>query len=89
MVENILANEKMTGILNADISEVFGEKFVTGIKYLDTKNNEEKKLDVAGVFVEIGAIPATDFISDNLVEKDNIKQIKINHKNGRTSQKGI
>jgi alkyl hydroperoxide reductase subunit AhpF len=24
-----------------------------------------------------------------LVEKDNIKQIKINHKNGRTSQKGI
>ena len=87
MVENVLANEKMKGIVNANISEVFGENFVTGIKYI--KNNEEKKLDVSGVFVEIGAIPATDFISDDLVEKDNIKQIKINHQNGRTSQAGI
>lgn len=89
MVENVLAHENMTGILNANISEVFGDDFVTGIKYTDTKTNEEKTLDIAGVFVEIGAIPATDFISDGMVKKDNFKQIKINHQNARTSLSGM
>ncbi len=89
MVENVLANPKMTGILNAEISEVFGDNFVKGIKYKDTKSGEEKTLDVSGVFIEIGAIPATDFISNDLVEKDNFGQIKIDHRNGRSSQAGI
>ncbi len=89
MVQNVLANPKMKGILNANISEVFGDKFVTGIKYEDAKTGEEKTLNVSGVFVEIGAIPATDFVSDALVEKDKIKQIKIDHRNGRTSKVGL
>jgi alkyl hydroperoxide reductase subunit F len=89
MVENVLANEKMFGILNANIYEVFGDSFVNGIKYTDMISKKEVKLDVSGVFVEIGAIPATDFISEDLIEKDNIKQIKIDHRNGRTSQAGI
>ena len=89
MVENVLAHPNMTGLLNADISEVFGEDFVTGIKYKDTISGDEKTLDVAGVFIEIGAIPATDFISDDMVEKDNFKQIKIDHRNGRTNMPGF
>ncbi len=89
MVENVLANPKMTGILNAEISEVFGDGFVKGKKYKDAKSGEEKTLDVSGVFIEIGAIPATDFISADLVEKDNFGQIKIDHRTGRTSQSGI
>lgn len=89
MVENILKNEKMTGVLNTEITEIFGDVFVEGIKYLDKNSGEEKTLNVSGVFVEIGAIPATDFISDELVEKNQIKQIKIDHRNGRTSQAGI
>ncbi len=89
MVENVLANPKMTGILNADISEVYGSDFVEGIKYKDMEGGEEKDLKVSGAFVEIGAIPATGFIEEGLVEKDNFGQIKIDHRNGRTSQKGL
>lgn len=89
MVENVLAHPNMTGILNADISEVFGDGFVTGIKYKDTVSGDEKTLDVAGVFIEIGAIPATDFISDDMVKKDDFKQIIIDHRNGRTSMEGF
>lgn len=89
MVENVLANEKMNGILNANISEVLGTTFVESIKYIDMVSKEEKSLDVAGVFVEIGAIPATDFVSDEFIKKDNIGQIVINHQNGKTSQPGI
>jgi thioredoxin reductase len=89
MVESVLSNPKMTGILNADISEVFGDKFVKGIKYFDTNLNLEKEITLSGVFVEIGAIPATDFISNELVSKDNFGQIKIDHRNGKTSEQGI
>lgn len=89
MVESVFKNEKVEGILNGDITEVFGDEFVTGIKYLDKNSGEEKTLDLSGVFVEIGSIPATDFISDELVEKDKFKQIIVDHLTMRTSQEGV
>lgn len=87
-VEKVLAHENMTGMLNADITEVFGDNFVKGIKYKDTSTDEEKQLDVTGVFVEIGLIPNTNFVSD-LVELDEYKRIKINPLNQRTSVDGV
>ncbi len=89
MIDNVLNKKNTKGILNADISGIFGKKFVEGIKYIDLKTQKEHALDVKGVFIEIGAIPATDFISENLVKKDTFGQIKINHKTGQTSKKGI
>lgn len=89
IVKNILENEKVSGILNAQITEVFGDKFVKGIKYKNTQTGEEITLDVEGVFVEIGAVPATSFISDEIIEKDRFKQIIIDHRNGKTSLEGL
>ena len=63
-VEKVLANPKMTGILNAEITEVIGDKFVSGIKYIDKVSNLEHTLAVMGVFVEIGAIPNTEYLED-------------------------
>ena len=88
MVENILKNKKVKGILSAKITEVFGTNFVEGVKYKD-ENEKEHTIKVDGVFVEIGAIPVTDFVSDEIVKKDEFKQIIINHKTGETSQSGI
>jgi len=75
-VKKVLANEKMTGLLNADISEVLGDKFVTGIKYKDTKTDEIKELSLTGVFVEIGLVPNTDFLA-GIIELDGVKRIKV------------
>lgn len=88
VVEQVLNNKKMTGILNAKISEIFGSNFVEGIKYKD-KNDEEISLDVAGVFIEIGAIPATNFIENNLVKKNEIGEIIVNHKTCESSLEGL
>jgi alkyl hydroperoxide reductase subunit F len=55
--------------------EVFWDKFVSGFSYLD-KDGNEIKLDVSGIFVEIGQIPATDWIK-NVVDLDEIGKIKI------------
>lgn len=85
-VEKVLADPKMTAITNANITEVLGDKFVTGIKY--EVNGEEKELPVAGVFIEIGMVPSTDF-AKNVVELDDYKRIKVDGKSQQTTTPGV
>lgn len=87
-VKKVLANEKITAITNAETTEVLGDKFVTGLKYKDTKTGEEKELAVTGVFVEIGLVPNTSFLGD-LVEFDAVKRIKVDPRTQQSSVKGI
>lgn len=75
-------------ILNADIQEVLGDKFVTGLKYKDKKSGEEKTLDVEGIFVEIGTIPNTEIVK-GLVDLDERGHVIVDHKTGATSLPGI
>lgn len=87
-VKKVLENPRMTAITNAETVKILGEKFVTGLTYKDTKTGEEKKLDITGVFVEIGLVPNTDFLGA-LVELDEIKRIKVDPKTQRASADGI
>ncbi|MBY0376669.1 FAD-dependent oxidoreductase [Patescibacteria group bacterium] len=87
-VEKVLNNPKMKAIKNVDILEVKGEKFVEGIVYKDQKTGEEHTLPVAGIFVEIGQIPNTQFAKD-LVALDSYNQIKIDPMTQKTETKGI
>lgn len=85
-VEKVLAHENMTGVLNAQVTEVYGDGFVKGLKYTDPAG--EHDLAVAGVFVEIGMIPNTDFAAD-IVELDEIKRVKIDPWTQKTMTPGI
>lgn len=87
-VEKVLSNPKMRGILNAEPTEIKGGKFVNSVVYKDTKTLEIKELPVTGVFVEIGLIPATNFIEE-VVPLNNFKQILIDPKTQRTQTLGI
>lgn len=87
-VEKVLAKENMTGILNAEILEVLGDKFVSGLKYKNVQTGEEKQLDVTGIFVEIGQIPNTNMVAD-VLELDEYKRITIDPWNQRSSTDGI
>ncbi|MBI4114741.1 MAG: FAD-dependent oxidoreductase [Candidatus Niyogibacteria bacterium] len=88
-LENIKKSKKFKeAILNAQTLEVIGDKFVTGLKYKDRISGEEKTLDVTGVFVEIGAVPNSEFLG-NLVEKNKYGEVLINHKTAATSREGI
>lgn len=86
-VEKVLANENVTGITNATPTAIEGDKFVTGIKYTD-EQGEENKLDVGGVFVEIGLLPNTEFTGDSL-DKDDYGRIKIDPWHQTTSTENI
>ena len=54
----------------------------------NVKTAEVSEIRAAGIFVEIGMIPATDFVKD-LVERNEWGYIKADPKTQRTSQLGI
>ncbi len=87
-VDHVLADEKMTGLLNAEIESVAGDAFVSGITYKDKVSGETHSLPVSGVFIEIGMIPNTEFVS-NLVELDEYNRIKIDPWTGKTNVPGV
>jgi len=87
-VEKVLKNPKMSAIKNVEILEILGDKFVDGLVYKNKNTGEEKILKVAGIFVEIGQIPNTDFVKD-LVPLDNIGRIKIDAWTQKTEVPGI
>ena len=86
-VEKVLAHENMRAIKNATTTEVFGEQFVKGLRYTD-EAGAEQTLDVAGIFVEIGMLPNTDFIGD-VIETDEYNRVTIDPWTQRTSAANI
>ncbi len=88
-VESIKKNPKMTVLTNAVPVEVKGDKFVNTLVYEDTTSKEKRELKVTGVFVEIGLLPTTWFAEKTGVEMNDIKQIKVDPKNQRTSVRGL
>jgi len=86
--EKVKASDKVEIILNAETIGIFGDKFVTGLKYKDRTSGDEKQLDVQGVFVEIGSVPNSDIVK-GLVGMNKYGEIVVDHKNSRTSLLGI
>lgn len=85
-VEKVLAHPNMKGIVGAETKEIRGESFVKEVVY--TKDGTEHILPVGGVFVEIGLVPSTSFIS-TLVDTDAIGRIKIDPWTQQTNVPGI
>lgn len=87
-IEKVLANPHMKAFTNAVPTEVHGDKFVNGISYLDKITEETHKLDVAGIFVEIGVVPNTSF-AKGVVDMDEFGRIVIDPWSQKTSTQGI
>ena len=75
-------------ITNACLQEIKGKNVVEAIVYKDAKNEKMKTLKVAGVFVEIGNIPATGFVK-NLVDFGERDEIKVDPETGETKVLGL
>jgi alkyl hydroperoxide reductase subunit F len=86
-VEKVLAHPNMTGITNATLTGVQGDTFVSGLTFTDA-NETEQALPVTGIFVEIGMIPNTDFVSE-VVELDEYKRVEIDPWTQQTTTPGI
>ncbi|TLU61010.1 alkyl hydroperoxide reductase subunit F [Thalassotalea litorea] len=60
---------------------------VTGLRYQDRNTEEIMDVDLDGIFVQIGLVPNSEFVS-NLVERNNFGEIIIDEK-GQTSEPGV
>lgn len=75
-------------IVNATLKEIQGENFVKSIIYQDKETKKEKRLNVDGVFVEIGYLPATSFVKD-LVDFSERDEILTDPNNSQTKTPGL
>jgi alkyl hydroperoxide reductase subunit F len=87
-VEKIKANPKVRLITNAEVKEVLGDNFVSGITITHKDTGEDETLNVAGIFVEIGQISNGGFMKD-VVDVDAGGKIVIDPWTQRTSVEGI
>jgi alkyl hydroperoxide reductase subunit F len=75
-------------VIGASPLKIEGSTFVESITYTDTLTGNEVKLPASAVFVEIGQIPATNFVQ-GFVDINEVGSIKIDPRTQETSVKGI
>jgi len=73
--------------LNVQVSEIVGTDKVTHMNYIERATNNEKKLYVDGVFIQIGLVPNTDWVKDSLA-LSKYGEIEVNS-HGETSIPGV
>ena len=79
----------ITIIKSAQTTEVLGDgKKVTGLTYTDRVSGDSKQLTLAGIFVQIGLIPNTEWLKDSELELSKFGEILIDAK-GATSLPGV
>ena len=75
-------------ITNAALKEIKGQNFVDSIIYQDKKADKEKKLEVQGIFVEVGYQPATSYVK-SLVDFNERDEIKVEFETCQTKTPGL
>ncbi len=66
MADKALNNPKIEVMWNTAVEEIVGDKFVTGVKLVDTKTGEKKLLQIQGFFLAIGHEPNTKMLGGQL-----------------------
>src|SRR5918992_2038047 len=80
-------NRKISFISNSIVKAINGNSKVQSLTLYDSKTKSESKLDVDGIFVEMGYVARTDIVKD-LVKLNDSKEIIVDKYCG-TSAKGI
>ena len=84
---NSMANIEI--IKEAQTTEVIGDGTrVTALNYKDRATGEDKQIELAGIFVQIGLVPNSEFLKDSGIELSPRGEIEISTK-GETSVPGI
>ncbi|MBY6086811.1 alkyl hydroperoxide reductase subunit F [Priestia flexa] len=85
--ERLNSLPNVTVVKNAQTKEITGTDKVNGITYIDRETEEEKHVELEGVFVQIGLVPNTDWLGDD-VERTRMGEIVVD-KHGATNIPGV
>ena len=69
LINRLYSKENVDVRFNISLQEFLGEKELTGLRFVDTKTNEEVKYQVKAVFIAIGQVPHNEPFA-SLVELD-------------------
>ena len=67
--DRVKSHAKSTMLFNQQVTEVKGDKTVTGVVAIDRETGEEKVYTTDGVFIYVGYSPYSDFVAD-LVDRN-------------------
>ncbi len=87
-IEKAKNSGKVEIIKMAEMKEVVGNNFVSGIKYQDRTGGELKEIELQGVFVAIG-YQSNSALAQGLVEINEKGKITVNHQTQATSIEGV
>lgn len=85
--DRLFSLPNVTVIKNAQTTEITGDETVNGITYKDRDTEEEHHIKLAGVFVQIGLVPNTEWLGDT-VERNRMGEIIVD-KHSQTSLPGV
>jgi len=89
MQDRAFANDKIEIVWNTVVTDVLGEDMITGLKVKDTETDEQREMEVGGLFLAIGHTPITEFL-DGQVDMDEDGYIKLkDHFRTTTSVEGV
>src|SRR5271169_6639933 len=88
MLERARANDKITFLTNTQVVAVEGDKKVTGLRLRDAGTEDERTLDVTGVFVAIGHDPRSELVR-GIVDLDDAGYVLVNCRTTETSVDGV
>ncbi|HEY82955.1 MAG TPA: FAD-dependent oxidoreductase [Dehalococcoidia bacterium] len=87
LVERLADAKNLTIFTEHATQEIVGQDFVEEVVIKDLKSGEIKRLDVSGVFIEIGLVPNSDAVK-GLVELNELGEVRISRTN-ETSVPGL
>jgi alkyl hydroperoxide reductase subunit F len=83
----LLSLKNVDVFTNAQTTEISGDQKVTGLSYKDRASGELRKVELEGVFIQIGLVPNTDWLK-GVVELSKHGEIVVDAR-GQTSVPGV
>jgi len=83
-----LKNKGVEILLNTEVDEILGDRFVNAIKLTDKSSGEAKKLRLDGVFISIGTVPHSELARDAGIHLDEKHYIRVDG-NQETNVEGV
>ena len=88
LVSKLKSLPNVSIVVNAQTTEIHGDgKTVNALSYKDRANGQAHRIDLDGVFVQIGLIPNTEFLKDT-IELSRFGEIVVDH-HGATNAHGV
>jgi thioredoxin reductase (NADPH) len=88
MVDRALAHPKIRFEFNTEVTHIYGEDAVIGVRLTDTRGGGDRLLDAHGVFVAIGHEPRSALVADDVVV-DARGYVLVDGRSTRTNVAGV